>query len=227
MANTHPQGIEQGIAQSGRHGGLHRLARPQRRLLRLVQHMDGQFGHFAETQNGVIGPALGRDACAVKLNRLFQGPAHALQGTAFGLVDHTVQVHHTAHIDGHIQLQHTQRFAGLHACQNRAPCRGVFVASPGHTMAHALGFGLVPPGTALDHGIQNSQTSGVLHVPFSKLQWVLSAGMGQLVHEGLDGKHIGKCPQCPHGRGSNRHDRQPVVHHVGVVKRITWNGIAV
>jgi hypothetical protein len=41
---------------------LHRLARPQRRLLRLVQHMDGQFGHLAETQDRVIGPALGRDA---------------------------------------------------------------------------------------------------------------------------------------------------------------------
>ena len=227
VPNTHTQGIEQGIAEGGRHGGLHRLARPQRRLLRLVQHMDGQFGHLTETQDRVIGPALGRDARAVKLNRLFQGPAHALQGTAFGLVDHTVQVHHTAHIDGHIELQHTQCFACLHARQHSAPCRGVFVAGPGQPMALTLGFGLTPPGAAIDHGIQNGETSGVLHVQFAKLQRVLSAGMGQLVHEGLDGKHIGKRPQGPHGRGSNRHDRQPVVHHMGVVKRITWNGIAV
>jgi hypothetical protein len=51
--------------------------------------------------------------------------------------------------------------------------------------------------------------------------------MGQLIHERLDGKHIGKRAQCPHGRGSNRHDRESVVDHMGVVKRISRNGIAV
>ena len=77
-------------------GPLDRLAGAQGGLVGLVEDVDGQGGYFGKTQGGVVHPALRGDLLAIEVNRFFQGPAHALQRSTLGLVDHTIEVHHPA-----------------------------------------------------------------------------------------------------------------------------------
>ena len=79
-------------------------------------------------------------------------------------------------------------------------------------MPWPVAFALAPraPAGALGRRLQHGAGARVLQLAQAERQRVLAALRRQLVHERLDGEHVGEGPERAQRRGADRHGEQPV-----------------
>src|SRR6185369_3098230 len=100
-----------------------------------LDDFDLDIGHFAETQDRILGPARAGDALPVEADAFLQHPAHGLNSATLDLVDDPVGIDRFADIDRQRQFPDTDLLGALDLGDDSAIGPGVLVAAKAHAMA--------------------------------------------------------------------------------------------
>ena len=187
-----PSASNTALAMAAAVGPVRRLAGAERLLLGPRDDLHLDRGHLGEAQDRIGLPGVAGDARAVEAHRLLQHPAGGLDGAALDLVGHAVRIDHLAHVDRHHQPAHADVGRALHLGDDGAIGAEVLVAREADAVAHALALAPRAPAGALGRGLQHGARARVLQVAQAERQRVLAALGRQLVHERLDGEHVGE-----------------------------------
>ena len=203
--------------------------------LRPVYQLDLDGGDLAEFQDRVLLPAKTCDAAFAELHLLLQRPAGRLNRATLDLVDHAVRVDDEPDVDGEKQPLHAYFMIDLHLGDHRAVCAEVLVFCESDAVTAALTGGPVPPARAPRHRLDYRAGTRVDDRPAPRIFEVAHAegdhvdfgSLSELVHEGLDRKHVGVGAQRTQRRGAYWHLVHVVVDDALIRKIVYRNGVAV
>src|SRR5207244_11480664 len=136
-----------------------------------------------------------RDAPAVEADLLLDRPAGRLNGTTLDLVGKPVRVDDHADVGGDRELADTDLCDRLDVGDDGQPAGHVLVAGVPDAAAPAVGNNRGAPPGRLGYPLEHVPAALIVQMAEPELQRVDAGGHCQLVHERLDGEHVGKPAQ--------------------------------
>ena len=211
VAHAHAERIEHRVGDGARHRPVRGLAGPQGFLFGAGNDLHLHGGHFREAQDGIGLPGVAGDARAVEAHRFLQHPARGLDGAALDLVFHAVRIDDLAHVHRHDEPAHADVGGAFDLGDDGAIGARALVARKADAVPRAFALAPVVPAGARGRRFDDGPRPRVLQMAQAEGHRVLAALGRQLVHEQLDGEHVGKCAERPQRRGADRHGEQAVV----------------
>ena len=207
------------------------LAGTERAFVRPVDQHGLDLGHVRHGQDRIVHPVLRQDPVAVEPHVLVQGPAHRLDDAAFDLVGQPVGIDDlpgigrgpdARHLDDagcaiHFNLGYHRNVGGHGLVARIADA----AAAPPITLLARF------PGGGLGHGLDHGALALVLDVREAERHRVDAGGGRELVHEGLDRKHVGIGAERAQRRGAHRIFHDQVVRGALAREIVERDGVAV
>src|ERR1700742_1008783 len=144
MAYPHLECVEHGIGDCSRDRAMRGFAGTERLQIRPRDDFDLHFRHLAETEDGIVGPAVAGDALPVEANAFFQNPARRLDRTALDLIYYAVRIDGFTDIDGDGQPLDADLLGAFDLGDGGAIGAGVLVAGKAQAVTMAGAFGRLP-----------------------------------------------------------------------------------